>query len=125
VGQVVEHIFTAVPMATIGGVVLLIVLALIFAKSDERRRKRLLRKGAPANAHVFSVERGRVTKESGGERFLQLRLTVEVRPAGGQPYKAEFTDMVSELRLSHVQRGATIAVRIDPADPQSIAIETL
>ena len=53
----------------------------------------------------------------------QIKFLLEVRPSGRAPYQAEVKCYVSRLRLSQVQPGNVIAVRIDRQDETKIALD--
>ena len=58
---------------------------------------------------------------SGGEDW---EIDVEVRPAGGAPYAATFTQQILGGAVSTYQAkiGAEIQVKVDPDDPQSMLL---
>ncbi len=46
---------------------------------------------------------------------------LEVTPEGGAPYPVQKREIVSSMAMGSYADGATLACRIDPADPQKIA----
>jgi hypothetical protein len=93
-------------------------------KADATRR-RLLQTGAQAHARVLQIQMGGMTVTTGVNRQLQLQIAAEVHRPGTAPYAAQFTAMVSELQIPMVQPGSWLAVRVDPSNPTSIAIEAM
>ncbi len=91
----------------------------------EKERQRLLQSGVQAQARILNVQMGSMTVTTGVNRQLQLQLAVEVHRPGAAPYQAQFATMVSELQIPQVQPGAWMGVRVDPANPQNMAIEAL
>lgn len=92
---------------------------------QQAEAQRLLRTGMPASARVIGVRMGRMTVTTGVHRHLQLVVQVEVHPPGRPPYAAQLTAMVSELQIPELQPGATVQVRIDPANPAKLALEAI
>jgi hypothetical protein len=64
---------------------------------------------------------GRKDPLSGGEDW---EIDVEVRPAGGAPYDATFTQQLLGAAAASYQAkvGAEIQVKVDPDDPQSMLV---
>jgi hypothetical protein len=91
--------------------------------SAEVERQRLLREGIQASARILAVQMGGMTMQVGVHRHLQLQLHLEVQPQGRPPYQAMLTTMVSELQIPQLQPGAPLTVRIDPRDPNKLAVE--
>ena len=85
--------------------------------------QRILTTGIPARAMILQVQMGSMTVTVGVQRNLQLQITALVHPPNGQPYQVMVTDMISELQVPQVQPGAWMQVRIDPMNPQKVAIE--
>jgi hypothetical protein len=52
----------------------------------------------------------------------QVLFTVLITPPGGQPYQAQLTKIVSLFEMSQYQVGAACQARIDPMNPQHVAI---
>ena len=46
---------------------------------------------------------------------------LEVTPEGGNPYAVQHREIVSTMAMGSYPDGATMACRVDPADPQKIA----
>ncbi len=64
---------------------------------------------------------GRKDPLSGGEDW---EIDVEVRPAGGTPYSATFTQqlLAGAVDTYRAKIGSEIVVKVDPDDPQSMLI---
>ena len=60
------------------------------------------------------------TDIGGGQEY---QFDVEVRPAGGAPYPATFTQYMHVQSMgSWVSEGASVKVRVDPEDPSSMIL---
>ena len=53
----------------------------------------------------------------------QVVLDLEVTCGGQAPYEAKLTTAVPQIYLAQLQPGASIGVRVDPSDPQTIALD--
>jgi hypothetical protein len=53
----------------------------------------------------------------------RIKMGLLVRLPGQVPYAAEHSEFVPLILLARVQPGATLPVRVDPVDPQKIAID--
>jgi hypothetical protein len=88
------------------------------AKTDE-----LLRTGLPARGRILQLGTTGGSVAVMGHRHLNLILTVEVQsPINGAVYTTNFQQLVSELQIPSVQPGALVELRIDPHNPQRIAL---
>jgi hypothetical protein len=74
--------------------------------------------GVDATATVDSMEK--VGSQLGGGHQIDFQLTVH--PAGGADYQVATSQSMHEQTLKGVEQGATIAVKIDPDDPQSLLV---
>lgn len=88
---------------------------------NSARNSAILSTGEPAQAVIISAADTGVTVND----CPQARLTLEVRPAGRQPYLAETTFLVGRLQIGMIMPGMTVQVRFDPADPSRVAVESL
>jgi hypothetical protein len=80
-------------------------------------QNRILTVGQPAQALIRShVDTG---ENVGGQPVWIFDL--EVTPEGGEPYTVQHREIVSTMALNSYPDGASMACRIDPADPQKIA----
>lgn len=87
--------------------------------------RRLRKVGVPASGHILSVRMGAMRVRIGIHRYLQLVLEVEVHFAGRPPYEAQVKVLVSELQIPQIQPGATVQVRVDPANPAKLMVEAV
>jgi hypothetical protein len=111
-------------LAFAGGV--FIVFRMTFGLTrGEKERQRLIAMGTPAQGRVLQVSAGNLNVTAGGHRYVQIEVSVEVHGPGAQPYPARLKTLISELQIPQVQPGMWLGIRIDPADPQIIAIELL
>ena len=120
-----DMIILAITIVAVAGGVAYVLRTLASLSREEKERQRLLQVGQPAHARILQVSMGGMTITTGVHRQLQVHLSVEVQRPGTPPYPAQITTLVSELHIPQVQPGAWLAVRIDPASPQSMAIEAL
>ena len=52
----------------------------------------------------------------------QIGLKLQIQPPQGQPYQVETKAVVPQLKLAMLQEGSLIPVRIDPNDPNRVAL---
>lgn len=57
-----------------------------------------------------------------GHRHLRVTLTIEVHPQMGMPYTTTVEQLISELQIPSVQPGAAVELRVDPQNPQRVAV---
>ena len=110
-------------------VVVLVVLPIIrmvlkLAKGGAQNRK-LLQTGVPAPAKILAITPTGTTVTVGGHRQPQVALTLEVQPTGGQPYQAQLVTLISEFQIPQIQPGTMCQVRVDPANPNNMALEAV
>ena len=74
--------------------------------------------GVDATATVDSMQE--VGSQIGGGHQIDFELTVH--PAGGDDYKVATSQSMHEQTLKGIEQGGTIAVKIDPDDPQSLLV---
>jgi hypothetical protein len=74
--------------------------------------------GVDATATVDSMEE--VGSQIGGGHQIDFELTVH--PAGGADYKVATSQSMHEQTLAGVEQGATVQVKVDPDDPQSLLV---
>src|SRR5688500_11805799 len=111
-------ILPLVAAAPFVGVAVYIVVRLF---RNSARNRELLAKGEPAGAVILAAEDTGVTINDSP----QVRLTLEVRPAGRAPYQARTTLLVGRLQVGMLAPGMTASVKFDPADPTRVAVESL
>lgn len=90
--------------------------------SGQKDIAQLMQTGSMAQGRVVQVQMGGMTVTTGAHRNLQLQVTVDVYPQGGQPWRAQVTQLVSELQVAQLQPGATVEIRYDPQNPQRAVV---
>lgn len=107
-----------VPMMLLGFVVPAFVLVRWLKGSAERGR--ILARGIPAQATIMRIWETGMRINDQPQVGFQLHV---YPPQGLAPYVAETTMVVSQLMIPRIQPGATVAIKLDPADPRKVAIE--
>lgn len=74
--------------------------------------------GIDATATVDSMQE--VGSQIGGGHQIDFELTVH--PTGGADYKVATSQSMHEVTLKGVEQGATVAVKVDSDDPQSLLV---
>jgi hypothetical protein len=74
--------------------------------------------GLPGTARIESLRDTGITVNE--NPTVEFDLSVSV--AGATPYRVAHRQTISRLTISSFQPGATVPVRVDPADPQSLII---
>lgn len=111
---IVMSLLVAAPVLIISGFFLMRLF------NNSARNRAILSTGEPAQAVIVSVSDTGVTVNNSP----QARLTLEVHPAGRQPFLAETTMLVGRFQTGLVVPGAAVQVRFDPADPSRVAVES-
>lgn len=57
-----------------------------------------------------------------GQRSVEIVLTLEVTVPGRPPYQTQVTQFIPDIRLASVQPGGQVHVRVDPMNPNVLAI---
>lgn len=83
------------------------------------KMQKLATSGVEQPAILKSMTATGKTSIGGG---IEHQLTVEVRPAGAEPYEASFTQDLIQQSVDGFQQkvGHQITVKVDPDDPQSM-----
>jgi hypothetical protein len=81
----------------------------------------VLKSGVSAPAVIISVEDTGVTMNYSP----QVRLTLQVTPAGQPPFQAIATTFVGRVQIGMIIPGASVTVRYDPNDISKVAIESI
>lgn len=105
--------------------ILLVVVILGAMMRSQKATDDLLQRGTPARGRILQLGTTGGSVAVMGHRHLKLVLTVEVWPQMGQPYTASFEQLISELQLPSVQPGAQVELRIDPQNPNRIALASV
>ena len=88
----------------------------IAAVADDRGEREILKKGTPARA----VAKG-FTQPVPGDRFA-LQIPLEIHPAGGEPYEVNYVFTAARMKAA-ITVGMEIPVKVDPNDPQRVAVQ--
>ncbi len=83
-------------------------------------QRRLLARGESAPALVLESRRTGVTFNYRNDRVLKL--TLEVRPQGRQPFRAEARKLVAGFAAPQYQPGAVVEVKFDPSGPRRVVV---
>ena len=84
------------------------------------RVTKLNNSGIEHPATIKSMQSTGKTDMGGG---VEYQIGVEVQPAGGSPYDAQFTQFMHEGSMgSWATEGAAVNVRVDPDDPGSMIL---
>jgi hypothetical protein len=84
----------------------------------------LLEKGRLGRGVVVGLELTGTAVSMGVDEYRVCQVAVQVFLDGEQPYVAQARQRILEYQIPQLsQGGALVAVRVDPADPQKIAID--
>ena len=87
------------------------------ALSDDRGEKSILKNGIPTKATV----QGFTTPVPTDPFAMQIPLDVEP-PGGGTPYRVDYVFPTARMKAA-ITVGMVVPVKVDPADPQRIAVQ--
>jgi hypothetical protein len=104
-------------------VVIIGVFGFAFGKvfGSQARQHALQKTGVAAEATITGLKETGLTVN---EIYPIVKILLEVRPPGGQPYQAEVQTMVSRLDIPQIQPGTVVKVMYDPSDPSEVALAT-
>ncbi len=105
--------------------IVLVVVIVGGLMRSQQQTDQLLSTGIPARGRILQLGTTGGSVAVMGHRHLKLILTVEVHPAMGAPYMANFTQLISELQLPSVQPGAYVELRVDPKNPARVALASV
>jgi hypothetical protein len=102
-------------------VVVLVFVFLVFRKvfGGIAQNNALLTRGEPAQATVLQLWDTGVSLNDNP----QVGLLLEVRPQNRPAYQVQTKSFISRLKVSQVQTGAVVAVKVDPTDPAKVALD--
>lgn len=106
---------------TVFVLVVFLIIFFVFRKvfGPVGTQRKLQRIGLPAEATILEI---RETGWTVNNIYPVVKLKLEVRPPGGQPYQAEVQTIIGRLDIPACQPGAVVAVRYDPQDPSKVAM---
>ena len=115
---------TGAILLSIGTSVLFVALAAIAVfYVPQRGLSRMQESGVTARATVIDIS------ETGASRWTregtrrQIRCELEVCPPDGAPYLARAVQFVGVATEEVLRPGTTVAVRVDPREPERVAID--
>jgi hypothetical protein len=88
-------------------------------QADMQKQQALLQTGTPAKASVKSMQDTGTLVNFNPQIILELEVTVE----GKDPYPVQLSTPIPQMMLAQITPGKTVGVRVDPADPSSLAID--
>lgn len=107
------------------GPVLAVVITVVVKRAlagMNRDVDELMRSGVPANSRVMKLQHTGTSVSFGADRHVRLVVSLEVHPNGGAPYHGHCEPLLSELVIPSVQPGSWLQLRVDPQNPQRLAI---
>ena len=115
-------IVTLTTLVAVGGSMFFVFKMIGGITGNQAEQNRILQTGQPAAGRVVGLGTTGTTVTIMGHRHLQLALTIEVQVPGRPPYVVQTTQLISELRIPSLQPGAQLSLRVDPMNPNKIAI---
>lgn len=82
---------------------------------------KLLATGVPATAVIKAVRDTGISLQNG--MYTVLEFTLQIGPATPSPYQVTCRSTVPRVALSQVGLGKLVAVKVDPANPNLVAID--
>lgn len=111
---------TGRPFAALAVLALLAGCAMVDRMSGVSETRELQKSGLPASAHILEIWDTGITVNE--DPVIGMR--VEVSPPDGPAYSATIPkSLISRLDIPRFQPGATVSVRIDPRDPDRVALD--
>ncbi len=110
-------------LIVVGGLVLVVLTAVVFfilaqGAGNQAAQRNLLATGIEAKAKIIDLS------DTGNRHNNnpQVRIQLEVRPSGREPYRASVTAFISPVDLPKFQPGTELTVKYDPENPAAVAI---
>jgi hypothetical protein len=88
-------------------------------QADMQAQNQLLTTGTPGTATIKGLQETGTLVNFNPQVVLDLEVAVE----GKDPYTTQLTTAVPQMQIPLVSPGNKVGVRVDPADPSSIAID--
>jgi hypothetical protein len=92
--------------------------ALADVQADQQKAQHLFHNGRPGTARITAMRDTGITINEDPTVEFDLAVSID----GGAPYNVIHRQAISRLTIAHFQPGATVPVKVDPADPQSLMI---
>lgn len=86
--------------------------------ADSDKSRYLMAAGQPGRATISAIRQTGTMVNDNPECDLDLQVTVN----GSAPYPVTHRQVIALVALASFQPGATISVRVDPADPGSLVV---
>jgi hypothetical protein len=123
-GALVGAIAAIIASPVFGIVFTLIMVAVFyiafkFALGPYAKQRALAKSGKQAEGTILGVEDTGVTVN---EIYPLIKVRLEVRPPGGQPYEAETKMLINRMEIPQIQPGLVVPVLYDPDDPDTVTI---
>ena len=96
-------------------------LAIYFFILPSYRRDQLIKNGLPADATILQIDPTGSTHNSQPE----VRIKLQVRPVGAEPYTAETVMVINPVYLVNYRPGTQAHVRYDKDDRTKVVIEEI
>jgi hypothetical protein len=93
--------------------------AMVDRLSGESENRQIRQVGVPAEAQVLRIWETGVRINDDPVVGFEL----EVYPEGKEPYRAETKALISILFIPQIQPGSRLPVKVDPNDPQRVALD--
>lgn len=115
-------IVTVTTLVAVGGSMFFMFKVFGGLHNKQAALQQLLATGMPATGRVVGLGATGMSVTVMGHRHLDVALTLEVNLPGRPPYTVQTSQLISELRLPSVQPGAQVQLRVDPANPNRVAV---
>ncbi len=87
-----------------------------------QQARRLHQTGRPASGRVVAIRRRPMTMNLGMDRRVLVTVDLDVDAVGSPGYRVQQTTMIPELQVPSLAPGAAVQLRIDPANPTTVAM---
>ena len=115
-GLIITAISLIFTFAVLGFVFYMVYVKLI---KPSQNAKRILQTGLPGKAKVLSLAETGVTVNNAPQVLLNLEVTPDHTR---RPYQVQTKQVISMVHIPQFQPGARLLVRVDPNDPNQVAI---
>jgi len=87
-------------------------------QADQQKAQYLFHSGRPGTARITAVRDTGITMNDNPTVEFDLAVSID----GAAPYNVTHRQSISRLTIASFQPGATVPVKVDPANPQSLII---